>query len=109
MTNGEAAGGTYFLRAGNALRVMGELTWDVTSAFDQACRSLVAEVEDTPVLDLTGVDALGSTQIGIIAATASEASGRGGWLTIVASDSLKRILSIAELDRLATIEYAEVD
>ena len=99
------ASGTYFLRQGSALKVVGELTWDVTSAFDQACRTLLREVASSPAVDLTGLDMMGSTHIGILVAHATEARASGKELIIKASGSLRKVIVLSGLDKLAKIEY----
>ena len=101
------AGGTYFLRDGDKLKVLGELTWDVTNAFDQACRNLVSEAEDQPTIDLTDIERLGSTHLGILVATAAEATASGKELILLVGSALGRIVEVAELDRMATVQCVD--
>ena len=100
-------GGTYFIREGSTLKVVGELTWDITNAFDQACRALVSEADSSPVIDLGDIETLGSTHLGILAANALEATAEGKELVVRASAALERVMKVSEIDRLATIEFVD--
>ena len=84
----------------------GDLSTDVDTNFDGACQQLLADAAREPVADLTRVDTLSSTYVGLLAELALGMSKSGKKLKIVAGPRVSALLRDAGLGSVAAIENA---
>jgi anti-anti-sigma factor len=97
------AAGPRFEREGAVLRVAGSIGYDLNEEFRDRCEELLSSEGSELTLDLSGVEYLSSTQIGVIADVLARAKRAEKSATLRAAPKVARILKLAGLDRLGQI------
>ena len=103
----KAGGAASFDLRGGTLYVCGDLGLDEEAGFEQALAALVRAEADALVLDLSGVDYLGSGYVRYLALTMVEAKRRNRPIALLAKKRTARLLHLAGLDKLGTVEVVD--
>ena len=82
------------------MRVNKDLAQDFDLSFDQACVELLKSSQSTLVIDLSAVNFINSTYVGMIAAAFFQAQAVGKTLEIIARPGVLRVLTMAGLGSL---------
>ncbi len=85
----------------------GDLSTDVDTSFDGACQQLLAERSKEPVADLSAVNYLSSTYVGLLAELALNLGQSGRKLTVVAGPKVLALLREAGLGAVAILEESK--
>lgn len=97
-----------YRRSGALLQIAGKLIWPVDVEFDIHTRELLDEAHRRNlkeiVIDVTGLEAMGSQYIGALAAVAAEMKKFGGSLIVRATGHVAELLTQCGLDRIMTLE-----
>lgn len=88
------------------LVVTGDLSTDGDTSFDGACQQLLAAPSLELVADLSKVNYMSSTYVGLLAELALNAKGKGKRLKLVALPRTAALLREAGLGQAADIEAA---
>ena len=84
----------YELKDG-VLKVFKELDFDYDVTFDRACSELVSSRETDLVIDLSRVNRITSTYIGLMAAAFFQAQSHGKKISVIAQGSVLHVLRLA--------------
>ena len=89
---------------GNVLCIEGSLFNPYGTQIETYTAQLLEHDSDQLVLDLTGVEYMGSWYLGIIADLAAKANARSKRLKVMAADHVAKLISMSGLDRLVDLE-----
>ncbi len=84
----------YELKDG-VLKVYKELDFDYDVTFDRACSELVSSPHDKLVIDLSRIDRITSTYIGLMAAAFFQAQANGKSISVIAHGAVLNALRLA--------------
>ncbi len=93
--------------SGNTLRVCGDLGPDEVIAFRTAAQTLVETEHEELVMDLASVPYIGSVYVRDISLVMLEAKKHGRSVSVRATQSVARALSMVRVDKLGNIEVVE--
>jgi anti-sigma B factor antagonist len=84
------------------LTARGELDYADCAAFRSQVERIVSAMPAACIVDLSGIDYLDSSGLGLLLSLYREYGGAGGKLVLVASDTVDGILEITRLDNVFT-------
>jgi anti-sigma B factor antagonist len=85
------------------MRLVGDLDFEEGSTFQTNVQSFLSDAPPATVLDLSGVEYLDSSGLGMLLSLASDYREAGGRLVIVASRAVQTILSLTKLEGFFTL------
>lgn len=98
-----------FELSGGTLRVDGDLSADEEGRFLEALDRLFQTGAESMVVDLSGVQYLGSSYVRHVAMLIVKGTQKGRTVTVRAHERAARILKLGALDKIGTIEVVEDD
>ena len=102
----EAAAAAYEL-SGNTLSITGAIGYDLNPIFRTKCKELLKAEDETIVVDLGPVLYISSSHLGVLAELMAGAEGAGKKVTVRASDKAARVIRLAGLDSMCTLEAVD--
>lgn len=84
------------------LTARGELDYAECGTFRKQIEHIVSEMPTACIVDMSGIDYLDSSGLGLLLSLYREYGGAGGQLVLVASDTVDGILEITRLDDVFT-------